>query len=75
MQRADFFSDLFRHSSLRQVTSSPVHFTSTPTAISLPPPLLGEHTQAVLQRVLGMSVEELRKLERDGVVGAYDKIQ
>lgn len=60
---------------LSQVTSSPVHFTDTPTHISMPPPMLGEHTQEVLQRVLQVSTADLQQLEREGVVGSYDKIQ
>ena len=51
-----------------------MHFTETPTRISRPPPMLGQHTQDVLQRVLNMSTDELQALEREGVVGSYDRI-
>lgn len=40
---------------------SPVTMSETPTQISLPPPLLGEHTEDVL-RALGYDDEEIRAL-------------
>jgi CoA:oxalate CoA-transferase len=33
-----------------------------------PPPLLGEHTESVLQQVLGMQTEEIERLRHDHVV-------
>ena len=40
--------------------ASPMRFGSTPVRYELPPPLLGEHTAAVLQQVLGLGEEALR---------------
>jgi succinate--hydroxymethylglutarate CoA-transferase len=58
-----------------RVTGSPVHFSETPTQISMPPPLLGQHTQEVLQRVLGTSTERLKELEQEDVIGSYGAIE
>mmetsp|Transcript_12504 Transcript_12504/g.25971 ORF Transcript_12504/g.25971 Transcript_12504/m.25971 type:complete len:439 (-) Transcript_12504:10-1326(-) len=37
----------------------------------LPPPMLGEHTEEVLREMLGVSVGELERLEREGVVQCW----
>ena len=58
-----------------KLTASPVHYSETPMRISMPPPMLGQHTQHVLQRVLGSSVEQLKQWEQQGVIGCYDAIQ
>ena len=34
-----------------------------------PPPELGEHTDAVLHEMLGLTEEQLRALHHDGVIG------
>jgi crotonobetainyl-CoA:carnitine CoA-transferase CaiB-like acyl-CoA transferase len=47
----------------------PVHFSSTPTAITRPAPLLGEHTRAVL-RDYGYSDAQIDRFIADGVVEA-----
>jgi crotonobetainyl-CoA:carnitine CoA-transferase CaiB-like acyl-CoA transferase len=47
----------------------PVKFAGTPGRIQGPPPLLGEHTDEVLQRVLGLSPHEVAELRAEGVVG------
>ena len=44
-------------------------FSATPTQLGLPPPAVGEHTDAVLAD-LGMSVDEVRRLHAAGVVGS-----
>jgi crotonobetainyl-CoA:carnitine CoA-transferase CaiB-like acyl-CoA transferase len=41
--------------------SPPLHCTA---------PTLGQHTEAVLRDVLGLSAAELASLQRDGVIGA-----
>jgi crotonobetainyl-CoA:carnitine CoA-transferase CaiB-like acyl-CoA transferase len=44
----------------------PIKYSDTPGAVRLPPPLLGEHTDAVLVEVLGYEprrIEELRQQE------------
>jgi crotonobetainyl-CoA:carnitine CoA-transferase CaiB-like acyl-CoA transferase len=48
--------------------ASPLRFSATPVRYDLPPPLLGEHTDAVLQRVLGMRPDEIAGLRARGIV-------
>ncbi len=45
----------------------PVKFSLTPGAIVTPPPLLGQHTEDVLGRLLGLSAAELAQLKQAGV--------
>jgi crotonobetainyl-CoA:carnitine CoA-transferase CaiB-like acyl-CoA transferase len=47
----------------------PVHFSATPTAITRPAPMLGEHTRALL-RDYGYSDAEIDGFVADGVVEA-----
>ncbi len=44
------------------------HMRGTPAAPGGHPPLLGEHTRAVLQEVLGMPTEEIALLEEEGAI-------
>jgi glutaryl-CoA transferase len=48
---------------------SPLRFSATPVAYTQPPPLLGEHTEAVLRGRLRMSAETLADLAACGVIG------
>jgi crotonobetainyl-CoA:carnitine CoA-transferase CaiB-like acyl-CoA transferase len=43
-------------------------FSSTPATIHLPPPLLGEHTHAVLSKWLGYTDEQIQNLTASGVI-------
>jgi formyl-CoA transferase len=47
---------------------NPLHFSATPVAYTQAPPLLGEHTSAVLSQRLGVSAESLADLAARGVV-------
>ena len=47
---------------------NPLHFSATPVAYTQAPPLLGEHTLAVLSQRLGLSAESLADLAARGVV-------
>ena len=47
----------------------PVKLSRTPLAPDLPPPLLAQHTEAVLRERLGLSVATLARLAAAGVVG------
>jgi len=48
---------------------NPLHFSATPVAYTRAPPLLGEHTAAVLRERLGISEQKLDDLAARGVVG------
>jgi crotonobetainyl-CoA:carnitine CoA-transferase CaiB-like acyl-CoA transferase len=51
-----------------RLVSSPMKLSGTPVRTDLPPPLLGEHTQAVLQELLGWDAERVAALRQQGVV-------
>ncbi len=46
----------------------PVKFSTTSASIRLPPPLLGQHTEEVLETWLGMGREEIDHLKKKSVV-------
>ncbi|MEN0106252.1 MAG: CaiB/BaiF CoA-transferase family protein [Pseudomonas sp.] len=48
--------------------ASPIRLSETPVEYRQAPPLLGEHTEAVLQRLLGLQTEQIAKLREAGVV-------
>ena len=50
-----------------RVNGVPVKLSDTPGAVTGPPPMLGEHSEAVL-RELGCPAEEIAALRREGVV-------
>jgi crotonobetainyl-CoA:carnitine CoA-transferase CaiB-like acyl-CoA transferase len=50
-----------------RLLGNPVKLSETPGDIDLAPPLLGQHTDEILQR-LGMSQETIAKLKEEGVV-------
>ena len=47
---------------------SPMRFSATPVEHAVPPPLLGEHTEEVLQGILGCSPAEIARLRAEGVL-------
>jgi formyl-CoA transferase/CoA:oxalate CoA-transferase len=51
-----------------RVTGVPVKLSETPGTVRTPPPLLGEHTRAILGGELGLSVAELEALLADGTL-------
>lgn len=46
---------------------TPIRMSETPPCFTSPAPLLGEHTEAVLKGVLGMSNDEYRRLAESGL--------
>lgn len=50
------------------VMGVPVRLHATPGAVVAPPPRLGEHTETVLRRVLGLRPAAVERLRRAGVV-------
>jgi len=51
-----------------RVLGVPVRLHATPGKAAVPPPLLGQHTERVLRRVLGVKRAEVARLRRAGVV-------
>jgi CoA:oxalate CoA-transferase len=51
-----------------RVTGVPVKLSDTPGAVTLPPPLLGEHTAQVLTEWLQMSAAEVDRLRQAGAL-------
>ncbi|WP_028238551.1 CaiB/BaiF CoA transferase family protein [Stutzerimonas azotifigens] len=48
--------------------ASPIRLSETPVSYRQAPPLLGEHTEAVLGRLLGLGPADIERLQQDGVV-------
>ena len=48
--------------------ASPIRLSATPVEYRLAPPMLGEHTEVVLEEVLGLGAEEVRQLRSVGVL-------
>jgi formyl-CoA transferase len=46
----------------------PVKFSATPASVRLPPPLLGQHAEEVLESWLGMNDKEISELKRKTVI-------
>jgi formyl-CoA transferase/CoA:oxalate CoA-transferase len=51
-----------------RVLGVPVKLSDTPGAIQAPPPLLGQHTDAVLRQELGLDADTIEKLRARGVI-------
>lgn len=51
-----------------KLVNTPVRLSRTPGGVETPSPALGEHTDAVLHDLLGMTVEQVEKLRRQGIV-------
>ena len=48
--------------------ASPLRLSASPVDYRMPPPLLGEHSEALLQRLLGCAPEQIDTLRRAGVI-------
>ena len=51
-----------------KVPNTPVRLSRTPPVVDKPGPGVGEHTRQVLRDVLGLSAQEVERLEQQGVV-------
>ena len=51
-----------------RVLGSPLKLSSTPSSQRTPPPTLGQHTDAVLQKELGLTSDAVNELRTQGVV-------
>ena len=48
--------------------ASPIRLSETPVEYRKAPPLLGEHSEAVLQQLVGLSFEKILSLRQSGVI-------
>jgi crotonobetainyl-CoA:carnitine CoA-transferase CaiB-like acyl-CoA transferase len=48
---------------------NPVKMSETPVSYRLAPPVLGEHTDQVLEELLGMGAEQREALRQQGIIG------
>jgi crotonobetainyl-CoA:carnitine CoA-transferase CaiB-like acyl-CoA transferase len=48
--------------------ASPLRLSETPVEYKLPPPVLGEHTQELLETMLGMSEDDIQKLRAASII-------
>jgi len=46
----------------------PIKLSATPGAVRTPPPLLGEHTEAILREDLGLEPQEIERLRREDAI-------
>ncbi|MBB2919558.1 CaiB/BaiF CoA transferase family protein [Cupriavidus alkaliphilus] len=61
--------DLVREDgSLCPTVKSPLRLSATPVQYDAPPPRLGQHTEQVLQTVLGLSAERIEQMREQGVI-------
>jgi crotonobetainyl-CoA:carnitine CoA-transferase CaiB-like acyl-CoA transferase len=52
-----------------RMVGSPFKLANAPVSYRAPPPLLGEHTDAVLREVLNLAPAELDRLRKAGTLG------
>jgi glutaryl-CoA transferase len=50
------------------MVANPMKFSATPITHDVAPPLLGEHTEAVLGAVLGVGADEIARLRAGGII-------
>ncbi len=53
----------------------PIRLSDRPGYVAGPGPLLGEHTEDVLRRVLGLTAEQIAELRAAGVVGGDEDVK
>ncbi|HEX7642446.1 MAG TPA: CaiB/BaiF CoA-transferase family protein [Burkholderiaceae bacterium] len=51
-----------------KLVQSPMKLSGTPTRCDMPPPTLGQHTEEVLDELLGQSAEDIAALRAKGIV-------
>jgi len=50
------------------VMGVPIRLHATPGAATIPPPVIGQHTEAVLRSVLGLTKPAVARLRAQGAV-------
>lgn len=51
-----------------KLTGCPVKYEKTPSSVSSPSPLLGQHTQEILKSLLGAKNSDINKWKTDGII-------
>jgi len=51
-----------------RIAGSPIHLSETPGEVYSPAPLLGQHSEEILEDVLGYSKEAVDQLQREGII-------
>ena len=51
------------------LVANPIRLSASPLAYSMPPPLLGQHTEEILRGLLGLPEAECVRLRHDKVIG------
>ena len=51
-----------------RIVGSPIRLSETPGEVYAPAPMLGEHSEEVLRKILGYPDEEIRRLKEEGVI-------
>src|SRR5207249_3331299 len=51
-----------------RVTGVPIRLSETPGCVRTAPPLLGQHTEALLREIAGLDDHEIRELAAGGVI-------
>ena len=69
MRANDYITD-YEHPALGRIsiTGFPMHFSQTPESVRMPAPEFGEHTDEVLQNILGYTWEEITRLKDAEVI-------
>ena len=49
--------------------ANPIRFSETPITYENAPPLLGEHTDEALQRILGLDDQAIEDLRKNHIIG------
>jgi crotonobetainyl-CoA:carnitine CoA-transferase CaiB-like acyl-CoA transferase len=52
------------------LVANPIRLSATPIDYAAPPPLLGQHTNEILQKMLGLQKEELARLRDRGTIAS-----
>lgn len=69
MRGRGFFAELEHPEvGVRQHAGVPWNFSETPCQVRRPAPCLGQHTDEILQRVLGLSTDDIQRLQADDVL-------
>jgi len=68
-QRGVFQTEEHPEAGIHPIVGAFARFSKTPITVRTPAPCLGEHNEYVFGQLLGMSAEEIARLEEKGIVG------